>query len=421
MKEGKLFIVGSKTVPKALQSAPSSSGNPKDKKPPTPSSSSSSKKKDPKGAKDPSKKDVDDANAVDDATSKLPQVEPLDETDITFLTERFELGGFIHYMTFMQYFDDLYLRWLKYGKKFIHLSHEMIGVSPFRWTSEWSALKQQNVLRQSLPNKKALTDGNNEKVFTAPKKVASTTTAPPATAEAKKEDPPAEKKDATKEPVKKAEEKKEEKEADKKVDGKEKEKPKPKEDIPTAPVVKSSGCFGCGGGGGKKEVHKPLPAPTPATPPADAKADSKADEKKDSGDAKPPAISIDTTPDESKTKDEGKHDESILTPEDDDEKLVLKKDTEFHTPKAAKRKPVPKLRIDDGDDSSSTGIPERDGLGHADKMDSTISKAGKNSRFRRRADRDFDQEKETPNDNDSDELQDISTDDSKLPSVRGRK
>lgn len=308
---------------------------------------------------------------------KVIVIEPLEEHDAMFLAERFELAGFVHFGHFLAFFNDTHRRFLKHKKRFSTLPNEIVGVSPFRYSQEWNALKASSILRQSKDNIRMSQSMEKKpplpkpKSFTAPKKV-----------EEKKPEPP-KKVEVPPEP-KKEEEKKEEQEPPKKAEEKKEPEPKPEEkkQVPpptppppkAAPVVESSGCFGCGG----KAKPKSLPPPTPV-------ADAKDTPRRDNSQKK---LSLDDTPmtDFDAKPAEGKNN-------DTDDDLAIKQDHGFSTPRGAKKKPLPRF---DSSDSDSGMLPHREGLGKGRNDETPQDNAAaknKGSRFRRRAERDFDQER----------------------------
>ena len=155
-------------------------------------------------------------------------------------------------------------------------------------------------------------------------------------------------------------------------------KPAPAPTPTSPPVVESSGCFLCSGS--KKPPvaeNKPLPAPP-------------AEEKKPDSDAKSEGK-------ESESKTNDSKELAIDTKLDDDSSLSLKHDDSFETPKNITRKPVPRF-----ENNNNGGMLDRDGLGHGDDREKRAVKAGGaggGSRFRRRAEKDFDQEKTEVEDN----------------------
>jgi len=327
------------------------------------------------------------ANSSTNATKDIPpppQIIPLDSEDIQFLIDRFEISGFIHYLHFMQFFNDLYDRWMKYAKKFTHIPDDWMDVTPFRLSTEWNTLKQTSVLQQSYQqsqekSKQSIDKSKDRlstsKSFTAPKKL------PPST-EKKVEDPKA-KEDENKKPEDKDKSKPEEKKDDKDKEKKEEEKK-------TAPVVEQSGCFGCGGNKAK-----------PLNPPSDADEKNKDKNKKDDKGKK-------SNKDDEDNDDKGKkkglkiETDSIADgkTEGSDDGLQLKRDDSFDTPKNLARKPAPKF---DRFDSGHGNMIEREGLGNGD-TEPEIKDRTRRGRFRRRADRDFDQEKPEMDDDVEDDL-----------------
>jgi hypothetical protein len=309
--------------------------------------------------------------------SPIPVVFPLDEEDIQFLIDRFEISDYVHYGHFVQLFNDTFDRWQRYSKKYVSIPDDLISSNPFRLNSEWNSLKQSSILRKSYQDTIERSEASikkSNKSFNAPKKV----------------------------PEKKIEEKKpEQKEEKEPEDPKNKipetvAEPKKKEEIEkeltdqkkTAPVVEQSGCFGCGGGGAKKTQNQPLEIADAKKPAEEKKGDKDRDRDND--------LKIETD-----SIADGKEDDSIK----------LKRDESFETPKNIKRRPAPKFDALDEDDNRNKGkLPDRDVLGNADMGEkrkvviaSNAQSSGRGGRFRRRADRDFDQEKPELDD-DSDDM-----------------
>ena len=350
-----------------------------------------------------------DQKSVSSSTSQqpaIPEIHPLDEEDIQFLVDRFEISGFVHYRYFLRFFNDLYDRWMKYSKKFIHLPDDWMDVTPFRLSSEWNALKQTSSLRQSYQqthdrsaqsiqrSKDRLSQttpppstGAQNKAFTAPKKVPSTQNVPAETSKKPlepKEKPAEEKKDPKVEENEKlkAEEKEPEKDSKDNKEGKESDaKPEEKKAAPVVDPPKGLLC--CGAAAAKPSPNQPI----------DLSAD-----KKD-GDAKGAGKKSDKDLDDS---NHGKRDLKIETDDlaegkGEDDSLKLKRNESFDTPKNIKRKPVPKFDRYEG--GGNHGTIEREGLGHGD-AEPEIKDRTRKGRFRRRADRDFDQEKPELDDDD---------------------
>lgn len=315
----------------------------------------------------------------------VPTIDPLDNEDIQFLIDRFEISGYIHYGHFIEFFQELYQRYQNYSKKFISIPDDLVSSNPFRLSTEWNALKQSSILRQSyqemhekseqsiLKNKDRLSKSKGS--FTAPKKLPSDP-APKKPVEKKEE----EEKDSVEE-EKEKEEPKKTKEPEKKKEeppAKPKEEEKKPEDKPTAPVVKQSSCFLCGGGAAKKPNQPIDIADEKKIPP---KKDEKKSKKGDDDDD-----------DENRKKDLKIETDSLADSKNDDS-LVLKRDDSFDTPKNIKKRGVPKF--DALENTNNNLLPDRDGLGHGDMGEKrkVVVGGGGGSRFRRRADRDFDQEK----------------------------
>jgi hypothetical protein len=350
----------------------------------------------------------------------ITKVEPLDDEDIVFLVDRFEISGFIHYGNFMEFFNDLYLRWNKYSKKYHYVSDEMVGISPFRLSSEWKQLKQSSILRQSYEqsvekseasisrNKDKLVRASKEglppKGFTAPKKVPSQSTL--SSEPSKKEEKPK---------VVEEEEKSNAVEEEKEKKEKEVEKDQKKTDVSVAaPPSGLSKLFGCFGGSKAKPLNEP-------TDFADDKTTSDSPDKPGNKGSKGGDKDSDEA-DEKKGKRLALDTDALADGKHDDDSISLKRDESFDTPKNIKRKPVPKFDRYDNNKNTS-GLPDRDGLGRDDEHERERRKVvisnekqqqpqqqaaagGKGGRFRRRADRNFDQEKpELDDDEDSNDME----------------
>lgn len=65
------------------------------------------------------------------------KADPLSSTDVDLLAERFEVGGRVDYLQFLNFFRDA-------G----NLKTAMSCASPFRYSSDWSALKGSATLPQ---------------------------------------------------------------------------------------------------------------------------------------------------------------------------------------------------------------------------------------------------------------------------------
>ena len=91
------------------------------------------------------------------------EVQPLTLEDVDMLSERFEIGGRIHYGHFLQYFREIAAPTLKSGKgtgrSYTAADGSLqvpsgrpiptVGISPFRMSSEWAALKAEAVRNYS--------------------------------------------------------------------------------------------------------------------------------------------------------------------------------------------------------------------------------------------------------------------------------
>lgn len=98
-----------------------------------------------KGPVAESKKDENDPTAP-----VLPVIEPLNAVDVDLLSERFELGGFVHYGHFLAYFSELHSALSLTTRKHLHLPAPAATAtaSPFLVSSEWENLRASALLRQ---------------------------------------------------------------------------------------------------------------------------------------------------------------------------------------------------------------------------------------------------------------------------------
>jgi hypothetical protein len=319
------------------------------------------------------------SRSLSSKSDKVLCVEPLDNDDIEFLTERFELAGFIHYGHFLDYFENTYIRFIRYQKQFKYLPEETSHLSPFTYSSEWNALKASSIL---LNNKDQIRSSRKSvdrslvepKSFTAPKSLPpskpprpTSTPTPIVDAEPKQEVPPP--KEITKEVV--VDEKKSEPPEDKKPS------PPPPTPAPepskSAPVVEQSSCFLCSLG-----ARQPTPTSQPKdllSPIADAKS------------------SKDETPAHKRV--------TIDTP---DAKKVVRLDSDDHgakfdLPPIKRSNSPPGFHVPRGFDADSTSSEEahlhhREGLGKSNIDDTPVMESKtKGSRFRRRDGKDFNNEK----------------------------
>ncbi len=93
-----------------------------------------------------SKKDETDTTIA----PALPVIEPLNAVDVDLLSERFELGGFVHYGHFLAYFSELHSALSLTTRKHLHLPApaSTATASPFLVSSEWENLRSSALLRQ---------------------------------------------------------------------------------------------------------------------------------------------------------------------------------------------------------------------------------------------------------------------------------
>lgn len=343
-------------------------------------------------------------DGTDDDASESVEVpafpsDRLEPEDAVMLARRFELDGVVHVEGFVSFFDEAYLRTTSFATRGVPIRYDAVvtGISPFRWSTEWSDLKDTSILRQSQqrlppppapqakprqpvpevkapePPKEAVKPKEPEK----PKEVPKPTPPPPVVAEPKT--PPTIQVPAD----------------DKKADDKK----------PTAPVASTTcGCFGS-----KPPVEKADEKRRPNDPPTPLPRR----ESKPQIDDKPSAKDADDK--DSSSIDDGKQPETPVREEKKvrDEPLpILKHSEEFETP--------PKPRA--AGNRSAGFMPDRDGLGHEDDQrrarlnadlggvptpigtTAAAPAAGSRRRLRRHEDRDFAHEKSgNPLEGDSDE------------------
>jgi hypothetical protein len=78
----------------------------------------------------------------------------IEAEDTMMLAKRFELAGVMHIDGFVSFFDEAFLRSHAISIRGLPVSYEsaITGISPFRWSTEWTDLKQTSILRQSTQN-----------------------------------------------------------------------------------------------------------------------------------------------------------------------------------------------------------------------------------------------------------------------------
>lgn len=172
--------------------------------------------------------------------NKLIHIQPINMDEATFIAERFELGGFVHYGHFIQYFNEASLATVARKRNALAVPPSTVSASPFYRSSEWRNLKQ-TATAPVLPPIQESPSPPPPKIETKREHTASTDAAPKLA-----DKPPAENQEKkSKEPI-------------------EEKLPEPKEEAPppTGPeVVGGGGCCG----GSKKPPTSP-PGPSPALP-----------------------------------------------------------------------------------------------------------------------------------------------------------
>jgi hypothetical protein len=363
-----------------------------------------------KSGTEKNEKDGTDSGSSDDEKTEEDQNEVpsfpedrLETEDAVMLAKRFELAGVVHIEGFVSFFDESFLRSHSIAARGLPVSYEsaITGISPFRWSTEWTDLKQTSILRQStqilplppapkaveppIPGHKSTEPEIEHLKPPAPEKTKEIPKLAPVQITAEPKSPPA--------AEKKTEEKKPE------------DKTLANDAKPSAPVV-SQGC-GCFGSkppaiDNAEEKKKPTDPPTPMPRQEKKNVDDKplAKEEKDT-------VSVDEgkSPETPRHKEEKKVSDTPLP--------VLKHSEEFETP--------PKPR---SSGNRNVGfLPDRDGLGKEDDkriarlnadlggvptpisaQETTPASGGPRRRLRRHEDRDFAHEKNSnPLDGESDE------------------
>lgn len=327
---------------------------------------------------------------------ELPTVR-LQPEDVSLLSRRFELGGVVSLSGFAACFDDIAKRQqtnahaLKRGLK----EDTVTGVSPFRWSTEWTELKQTSLLhtRNQLTPPPAPPKAPPAAPPAVAPKVAESKVTEPKVAEPKvPQTPIAPQKQAptvSEAPTAPAEEKK----GDVAPDGEKK----------TAPTVDAGFC-GCLGSNNNKNTDAKAEAKRPEDPPimqtpqhkqAESKTEDKGAEDKKEGEKK---------------EGEGKKQEDELSEEDRSKAPLprLKHSEEFSTPVVKRSNNVSNNR-------NVAFLPDRDGLGHEDVplarnnisnnniTNNTATANARRNRLRRHEDRAFDRDRGDAPEHSSDE------------------
>lgn len=271
----------------------------------------------------------------------LPVIEPLNDVDVDLLSERFELGGYVHYGHFLAYFSELHSALSLTKRKHVTLPPPASNTaSPFLVSSEWENLRSSALLKQYAH---------------APPPVPETPSSP--TSPKVPEAPPAaEPKPLT---LKKPE--------DTKKNGRDAADYSPKELPPPKGVEvvdPPSGFACCGVGRAKPAASAPEPLP-----PADAKT-AWVDPDEDKGGAVVPAENKDTVFDS-----------------DSEESTGPKPDPGFNTPKdrtQSKKLSFQPRRVT-RDESQDEADVERSGLGKKDRLEPAPERnASRRNHFTRR-------------------------------------
>ncbi len=306
------------------------------------------------------------------------EIEPLERADVELITERFELDGSVHYGHFLAYFTSIHERSVsRKTKDFVSLPDSMIGVSPFRYSTDWAILRTSTTFpRMSSANIGAVTatqsqgtNGreNGGKVFNAPKALVQAKNGKDIRAKSddtvsKENNKQKAQEDMMEEPVADEAKPDDADDTQKKKDEDSKEEKAGAKEISAVAPKRSMWSFLCGSGAKKPEA---------VAAPADANADAKEERTKDK-DAK---------------GDKGNADDkrslntiSLDTNDSSLAHLALKRDVGFLTPTSTKAKSkhvqLPSKR------ENPVDLLHREELGSADK-DSKPSSSG--SRFRKRS------------------------------------
>ncbi len=133
MKEGLISLRGAPVKPTSTtasndkENTAPNSNNVKERAPPTPKPTTRKTNGPPPPSNLNNPNINKNNNSAANSISKATAVDPLDEEDIFFLIDRFELSGYIHYRHFMDFFNKTHQRWLQFTKKYSPLKPELFA------------------------------------------------------------------------------------------------------------------------------------------------------------------------------------------------------------------------------------------------------------------------------------------------------